>query len=74
MASGWGIGDPRVAEGVVANRQMDLVMVGRALLANPHYPYAVAQALKVDRPDWVLPAPYAHWLERYSGAGKLAEQ
>lgn len=72
VASGWGIGDPQVAERVVASGQMDLVMVGRALLANPHYPYALAQALKVARPDWVLPAPYAHWLERYSGAGKVA--
>jgi 2,4-dienoyl-CoA reductase-like NADH-dependent reductase (Old Yellow Enzyme family) len=74
VASSWGIDDPQTAERVVADKQMDLVMIGRALLANPHYPYALAQALKVERPDWLLPAPYAHWLERYRGSGKLAAQ
>lgn len=39
-------------------------LVGRAHLANPHYPYQAAQALKKEKPSWVLPAPYAHWLER----------
>lgn len=70
VASSWGIDAPRDAERVVAENQMDLVMIGRAHLANPHYAYHLARVLKVDRPDWVLPAPYAHWLERYRGAGK----
>lgn len=70
VASSWGIDDPQVAERVVADRQMDLVMIGRAHLANPHYPYQLALALGVDRPAWVLPAPYAHWLSRYKGPGK----
>jgi len=35
-------------------------------LANPHWTYQAAKALKIDKPAWVLPAPYAHWLERYS--------
>lgn len=74
VASSWGIDDPQVAELVVANGQMDLVMIGRAMLANPHYPYELAQELQVERPDWILPAPYAHWLERYKGAGKVAGQ
>ncbi len=50
----------------IASGQMDLVMVGRAHLANPHWPYAAALQLKADRPSWLLPAPYAHWLERYA--------
>jgi 2,4-dienoyl-CoA reductase-like NADH-dependent reductase (Old Yellow Enzyme family) len=44
---------------------MDLVMVGRAHLANPHWPYQAALALNEDKASWVLPAPYAHWLEKY---------
>jgi 2,4-dienoyl-CoA reductase-like NADH-dependent reductase (Old Yellow Enzyme family) len=67
VASSWGIDTPANAERVVAEGQMDLVMIGRAHLADPHYPYQAAQKLKVDRPTWVLPAPYAHWLERYRG-------
>lgn len=65
IASAWGFESPNVAEQAVAQGQMDVVMIGRAMLANPHYPYHLAQALKVDKPSWVLPAPYAHWLERY---------
>ena len=57
---------------MVADGEVDLVMIGRAPLANPHYAYQLAQALGKDKPDWVLPAPYAHWLERYRGAAKQA--
>lgn len=67
VASAWGIGHPADAERVVRDKQMDLVMVGRAHLANPHWPYAAAKALGVERSSWTLPAPYAHWLERYAG-------
>lgn len=65
VASSWSIDTPALAERVVAERQMDLVMVGRAHLANPHWPYHAAKQLGQERPSWVLPAPYAHWLERY---------
>ncbi|MBV7536581.1 NADH:flavin oxidoreductase/NADH oxidase [Duganella sp. sic0402] len=65
VASSWGIDDPQVANRVVADQQMDLVMIGRAFLSNPHYAYHAAMALKQEQPSWVLPAPYAHWLERY---------
>lgn len=65
VASSWGVEAPDVAERVIAEQQMDLVMIGRAHLANPHYPYYLAKKLNVERPSWALPAPYAHWLERY---------
>lgn len=65
VASAWGFGTPALAEQAVANKQLDLVMVGRSHLANPHWPYQAARELGVDKPSWVLPAPYAHWLERY---------
>ncbi|MFT4020019.1 MAG: NADH:flavin oxidoreductase/NADH oxidase [Acinetobacter sp.] len=65
VASSWNIDDPIVANRVIADNDMDLVMIGRAFLANPHYPLQAAKQLKIERPTWVLPAPYAHWLERY---------
>ncbi len=68
VASAWGIDTPQLAERVVAQRQLDLVMVGRAHLADPHWPYHAAKALGVERAAWTLPAPYAHWLERYKVA------
>lgn len=74
VASSWGIDGAQVVERVIAEKQMDLVMIGRAHLANPHYPMQLAQELNVARPTWVLPAPYAHWLERYAGPGKASAQ
>lgn len=72
VASSWGMDDPRTADRVVADGQMDLVMIGRAHLANPHYAYHLAQVLGEEQPDWKLPAPYAHWLSRYRGAAKVS--
>lgn len=74
VAASWGIDDPQIANRVVADGQMDLVMIGRAFLANPHYPYQMAQALGVDHPTQVLPAPYAYWLARYRGAASDSAQ
>lgn len=65
VASAWGIDAPAIADRTVAQGQLDVVMVGRAHLADPHWPYRAALQLKIDRPSWVLPAPYAHWLERH---------
>ena len=74
VASSWCLDGAQMAERVVADGQMDLVMIGRAHLANPHYPRELAHALGVTQPDWVLPAPYAHWLSRYSGPGQASKQ
>jgi 2,4-dienoyl-CoA reductase-like NADH-dependent reductase (Old Yellow Enzyme family) len=65
VASSWSIDTPALAEHTVAAGLLDVVMVGRVHLANPYWTYEAAHALHIDRPDWVLPAPYAHWLERY---------
>jgi NADPH2 dehydrogenase len=64
-ATTWNIHRPALAEEILQQESADLVMLGRPLLANPHWPYAAARELGLDRPSWVLPAPYAHWLARY---------
>ncbi len=65
VGSAWGFGQPHLAESAVANEDLDIVFVGRSILANPHWPYEAAQELHTNKPSWVLPAPYAHWLEKY---------
>jgi hypothetical protein len=65
VSSAWGFGTPALAEKAVAEGQLDLVMIGRAHLADPHWTYFAARELGIERPSWTLPAPYAHWLERY---------
>ena len=68
-STSWFISEPEQADGLIRDEKLDLVMLGRPLLANPRWPYAAAHKLGVDRPAWAtLPAPYAHWLERYRAA------
>ena len=65
VSSAWGFGTPAIAEQVVKDEQLDVVMVGKAHLANPHWTYFAAKELGLERASWTMPAPYAHWLERY---------
>ncbi len=65
VTSAWGFGTPQLAHEAVEAGHLDLVSVGRAHLADPHWPYFAAKELGVDKASWTLPAPYAHWLERY---------
>lgn len=74
VASAWCIDAPQTAERVVVDGQMALVMMGRAHLADPHYPYQLALALGDARPASVLPTPYAYWLSRYRGPGNASAQ
>lgn len=53
------------ADALIAEEKVDLVSIGRQMLANPRWPYQAALDLGVDNAAWTLPAPYAHWLERY---------
>ncbi len=71
VATAWGMDDPQIAEQAISTGQMDLVMMGHAHLANPHYSYQLALKLGVEKPANVLPTPYAHWLARYRGAASV---
>lgn len=65
VSSAWGFGAPALADQAIRNEQLDLAMIGRAHLENPNWSYFAAKELNMDKPAWVLPAPYAHWLSRY---------
>ncbi|MBB4659345.1 NADH:flavin oxidoreductase/NADH oxidase [Parvularcula dongshanensis] len=66
VSTSWYISDAEAADASVAKGELDLVMLGRPLLANPRWPYAAAKTLSVEKPAWAtLPAPYAHWLSSY---------
>lgn len=68
VASAWCIDAAPDIERVIASGQMDVVMIARARLADPHYLYRLALELGVEKPSWsTLPAPYAYWLARYRG-------
>jgi 2,4-dienoyl-CoA reductase-like NADH-dependent reductase (Old Yellow Enzyme family) len=62
----WYISQPEEADALIREDQVDLVMLGRPLLSEPHWPYRAAKALELENAAWAtLPAPYAHWLARY---------
>lgn len=65
VATSWLVGDPELANGLVGDGKVDLVMLGRPMLADPHWPYAAARKLGLEKPARTLPPQYAHWLERY---------
>jgi 2,4-dienoyl-CoA reductase-like NADH-dependent reductase (Old Yellow Enzyme family) len=67
-ATSWFVSEPAQADGLVRDDTVDIVMLGRPLLEDPHWPYRAARALGVEKAAWTLPAPYAHWLERYRTA------
>ncbi|RDV28922.1 NADH:flavin oxidoreductase/NADH oxidase [Alteromonas aestuariivivens] len=66
VATAWGVDTPELANQTVENGQLDVVMVGRMHLTNPHWAYYAAQKLGKEEPSSVLPASYAHWLQRYA--------
>lgn len=67
-STSWYISTPQEADGLVRDEKVDLVMLARPLLTDPHWPFRAAKELGVDKAAWVLPSPYAHWLERYRAA------
>jgi 2,4-dienoyl-CoA reductase-like NADH-dependent reductase (Old Yellow Enzyme family) len=64
----WFISEAAQANALIVDDKVDLISLGRPLLADPHWPYRAAIELGVDKPAWILPPPYAHWLERYQAA------
>lgn len=67
VGTAWGMDIPADAERAVANGQMDIAMIGRAHLADPHYPFRAARELNVPKASSLLPEQYAYWLSRYPG-------
>jgi 2,4-dienoyl-CoA reductase-like NADH-dependent reductase (Old Yellow Enzyme family) len=62
-----GIHEPAFAESVVAEERADVVLLGRALLNDPYWPYHTAVALG-EPLDKVLPTQYSFWMSRYKQA------
>jgi 2,4-dienoyl-CoA reductase-like NADH-dependent reductase (Old Yellow Enzyme family) len=46
------INAPDLAESIVANGDADLVLLGRGLLADPHWPLKAATTLKAQNVVW----------------------
>jgi 2,4-dienoyl-CoA reductase-like NADH-dependent reductase (Old Yellow Enzyme family) len=66
VATSWMITRAQEADGFIRDSQLDLVLFGRTLLANPHWPFQAARELGVELPASVLPVPYGYWLQNWA--------
>jgi 2,4-dienoyl-CoA reductase-like NADH-dependent reductase (Old Yellow Enzyme family) len=77
-AVSWNLADPHYADAIIADGQVDLLMVGRPALANPHWPLYAALVLGQPAPFDMLPNQYstplnkARDVEHVSGFGRIA--
>lgn len=64
-ATSWNIADPQKADALIQTEQVDLVMIARALMDDPHWPFHAARALGHEAPYSLLAQPYGWWLKRH---------
>jgi predicted kinase len=55
VATSWNLGLPQVADSVIREGLIDLVMLGRPALSNPHWPVWAARELAQEDPFGLVP-------------------
>lgn len=61
-ATSWNIRDPKRAAELIEREELDLVMLAKGILGDPHWPYHAARSLGRAAPEALFPDPYAFWL------------
>lgn len=63
-AASWNLADPAYADEVIRTGQVDLLLIGRPALENPHWPLYAALKLGREAPYEIVPTQYQHALQR----------
>ena len=63
----WNLGVPANADRVIREGKIDLVMLGRPALANPHWPVWAARELGHPDPFSLVPEDWSWWLKNFRG-------
>lgn len=63
----WNLGQPAVADRAIREEQIDLVLLGKPALANPHWPVWAARELQRSDAFDLLPEDWAWWLRNVKG-------
>lgn len=63
----WNLGIPDAADRAIREEMIDLVMLGRPALSNPHWPLYAARELGHPDPLSLLPEDWSWWLRRIPG-------
>ncbi|MBS0640023.1 MAG: NADH:flavin oxidoreductase/NADH oxidase [Proteobacteria bacterium] len=66
-AASWNLADPAHADQVIGEGLIDLLMIGRPMLANPHWPYYAAMLLGENAPLDLMPEQYRYFLAKAQG-------
>ena len=67
VAASWNLGVPQEADRVMREELIDLVMLGRPALANPHWPIWAARELNHPSPFSLVQDDWRWWLENFRG-------
>jgi len=65
VATSWNLGLPALADQVIREEAIDLVMLGRPALANPHWPVWAARELAHPDPFSLVPEDWGWWLRNF---------
>jgi 2,4-dienoyl-CoA reductase-like NADH-dependent reductase (Old Yellow Enzyme family) len=65
VAASWNLGLPAVADSVIREGLIDLVLLGRPALSNPHWPVWAARELGHQDPFSLVPEDWAWWLRNF---------
>lgn len=65
VAASWNLGLPSVADQVIREELIDIAMLGRPALANPHWPVWAARELAHEDPFSLVPEDWAWWLRNF---------
>ncbi len=65
VATSWNLGLPALADKVIREETVDLVMLGRPALSNPHWPVWAARELAHPDPFGLVPEDWAWWLRNF---------
>jgi 2,4-dienoyl-CoA reductase-like NADH-dependent reductase (Old Yellow Enzyme family) len=65
VAVSWNLGLPAVADQVIRDELIDLVLLGRPALSNPHWPVWAARELAHDDPFSLVPEDWGWWLRNF---------
>jgi hypothetical protein len=63
----WNLGVPAAADRAVREGKIDLVLLGRPALSNPHWPLWAARELGHPDPLSLLPEDWSWWLRNRPG-------
>jgi 2,4-dienoyl-CoA reductase-like NADH-dependent reductase (Old Yellow Enzyme family) len=67
VATSWNLGVPQTADAIIRDELIDVAMIGRPALSNPHWPVWAARELGHEAPFSMLPPDWSWWLDNFRG-------